>query len=137
MAQQTPTTGSSSSQKKLLPTLTIRDSALSAMKLLRDSHTSALPVVDIDGRLIAEIAGTGMRYLTQDKIGVLGKPVLAFIYGLQLPKANPYVIHEHFTMSQIMTGLLRMKNSYRAWLVDNEERPICAISTTDILSYLL
>ncbi|KAJ2753367.1 hypothetical protein H4R27_002180 [Coemansia aciculifera] len=120
----------------LLPALTIRDSALSAMKQLRDSHTSALPVVDIDGRLIAEIAGTGMRYLTEDKIGFLGKPVLAFIYGLQLPKANPYVIHEHFTMSQIMTGLLRM-NSYRAWLVDNEERPICAISTTDILSFLL
>ncbi|KAJ2038253.1 hypothetical protein H4S04_008394 [Coemansia sp. S16] len=120
----------------LLPALTIRDSALSAMKQLRDSHTSALPVVDIDGRLIAEIAGTGMRYLTEDKIGFLGKPVLAFIYGLQLPKANPYVIHEHFTMSQIMTGLLRM-NSYRAWLVDSEERPICAISTTDILSFLL
>ncbi|KAJ2742151.1 hypothetical protein GGI20_004688 [Coemansia sp. BCRC 34301] len=124
------------SSPQLLPTLNIRDSALSAMKLLRDSHTSALPVVDIDGRLVAEIAGTGMRYLTPDKIGLLGKPVLAFIYGLQLPKANPYVIHEHFTMSQIMTGLLRV-NSYRAWLVDYEERPVCAISITDILGYLL
>ncbi|KAJ2492829.1 hypothetical protein IWW37_001127 [Coemansia sp. RSA 2050] len=124
------------SSSGLLPALTIRDSALFAMKQLRDSHTSALPVVDIDGRLVAEIAGTGMRYLTEDKIGYLGKPVLAFINGLQLPKANPYVIHEHFTMSQVMTGLLRM-NQDRAWLVDSEERPICAISITDILSFLL
>ncbi|KAJ2907597.1 hypothetical protein GGI21_003730 [Coemansia aciculifera] len=124
------------SSHQLLPKLTVRDSALSAMKQLRDSHTSALPVVDVNGQLVAEIAGTGIRYLTGDKIGFLGKPVLAFIYGLQLPKANPYVVHEHFTMSQIMTGLLRM-NSDRAWLLDQEERPVCAISTTDILCHLL
>ncbi|KAI8323338.1 hypothetical protein GQ54DRAFT_112235 [Martensiomyces pterosporus] len=119
-----------------LPHLTIRDSALSAMKRLRDTHTSALPVVDYDGRLVTEVAGTSLRSLTTDKIGLLGKPVLAFMFGLHLPITSPYVIHSNFTLSQVMAGLLRM-NSRRAWLVDGEERPVAVISLTDVLEQFL
>ncbi|KAJ1965945.1 hypothetical protein GGI12_000423 [Dipsacomyces acuminosporus] len=119
-----------------LPQLTIREPALSAMKKLRDTHTSALPVVDYDGRLVTEVAGTSLRYLTIDKLGLLGKPVLAYMFGLRLPVASPYVIHANFTLSQIMTGLLRM-NCRRAWLVDEEERPTSVISLTDVLAQFL
>ncbi|KAJ2008490.1 hypothetical protein H4R26_000186 [Coemansia thaxteri] len=134
-----PLTATAAQEKRAshLPILTIRDSAVSAMKQLRDSHTSALPVVDVHGRLVTELAGTSVRYLTETKLGLLGKPVLAFLYGLGLSAATPYVIHEHFNLSQILTGLLLRMNTDRAWLVDAEDRPICAISTTDILNHLL
>ncbi|KAJ2726870.1 hypothetical protein GGI07_000198 [Coemansia sp. Benny D115] len=119
-----------------LEQLSIYDTALSSMKKLRDSQASALPVVDRDGRLITEVAGAGLRRLTTDSIGMLGKPVLAYMFGLKLTVARPYIVHQGFTLSQIMSGLLRM-NCRRAWLVDDESRPISVISLTDVLRHFL
>ncbi|KAI7823953.1 hypothetical protein BX661DRAFT_185990 [Kickxella alabastrina] len=119
-----------------LPHLSVRDSALSAMKQLRDSRASALPVVDHDGRLITEVAGTGMRRLNTSSIGMLGKPVLAFMFGLRLTVTRPYVVHQGFTLSQIMSGLLRM-NCRRAWMVDQAGHPIAVISLTNVLQHFL
>ncbi|KAJ1804691.1 hypothetical protein LPJ56_005545, partial [Coemansia sp. RSA 2599] len=116
--------------------LSIRDSALSAMKRLRDTQVSALPVVDADGKLITEVAGTGIRRLRSYNIGMLGKPVLAFMFNLDLAVTHPYVVHEGFTLSQIMSGLLRM-NCRRAWLVDRKARPISVISLTNVLNHFL
>ncbi|KAJ2379929.1 hypothetical protein GGI05_006477, partial [Coemansia sp. RSA 2603] len=119
-----------------IPHLSIRDSALYAMEKLRDTQASALPVVDNDGRLITEVAGTGMRRLNSRNIGMLGKPVLAFMFNLGMSVTQPYVVHEGFTLSQIMSGLLRM-NCRRAWLVDRESRPIAVISLTNVLQHFL
>ncbi|KAJ2862164.1 hypothetical protein FB639_005424, partial [Coemansia asiatica] len=119
-----------------IPHLSIRDSALSAMKRLRDTQVSALPVVDADGKLITEVAGTGIRRLRSYNVGMLGKPVLAFMFNLDLSVTHPYVVHEGFTLSQIMSGLLRM-NCRRAWLVDQEARPISVISLTNVLQHFL
>ncbi|KAJ2604774.1 hypothetical protein H4R99_001598 [Coemansia sp. RSA 1722] len=116
--------------------LSIRDSALSAMKRLRDTQVSALPVVDADGKLITEVAGTGIRRLRSHNVGMLGKPVLAFMFNLDLSVAHPYVVRESFTLSQIMSGMLRM-NYRRAWLVDQEARPISVISLTNVLQHFL
>ncbi|KAJ2806656.1 hypothetical protein H4R20_001606, partial [Coemansia guatemalensis] len=119
-----------------LPHLTIRDTALGALRLLHDTHNSALPVVDYDGRLITEIAGTNLRSLTTGNIGLLGRPVLAYMFGMHLPVTSPYVIHENFTLSQVMTGLLKM-NCRRAWIVDSDERPVAVLSLTDVLNHFL
>ncbi|KAJ2157927.1 hypothetical protein GGF46_004149 [Coemansia sp. RSA 552] len=119
-----------------LPHLTVRDTALDALRLLRDTKCSALPVVDSDGRLITEIAGANLRGLTTGSIGLLGKPVLAYMFGLGLPITNPYIVHRNFTLSQVMAGLLQM-NCRRAWLVDDDERPIAIVSLTDVLNHFL
>ncbi|KAJ2541942.1 hypothetical protein GGF49_003256 [Coemansia sp. RSA 1853] len=119
-----------------MPHITIRDTALRALVLLRDSHNSALPVVDADGRLVTEFAATMLRGLTASSIGLLGKPVLAYMFGLRMPVLSPYIVHENFTLSQVMSGLLRM-NCRRAWLVDREERPVAVISLTDVLNHFL
>ncbi|KAJ2618110.1 hypothetical protein H4S08_000034 [Coemansia sp. RSA 1365] len=124
------------SEPRHLPHLTVRDTALSALRLLHDTHNSALPVVDYDGRLITEVAGTNLRSLTTYNIGLLGRPVLACMFGMHLPVTNPYFIHENFTLSQVMSGLLKM-NCRRAWLVDSDERPIAVLSLTDVLNHFL
>ncbi|KAJ1938661.1 hypothetical protein EC988_007522, partial [Linderina pennispora] len=128
--------GSVSSGELLEPFLTIRDSALTGLKRLRDIHTSALPVVDYEGRLVTEAAGTAMRALAEDKIGLLGKPILAFMFGMHLPMASLYIVSERFTLGQVMAGLLWM-NSRRAWLVDEDERPVAVITLTDVLRQFL
>ncbi|KAJ2834156.1 hypothetical protein J3B01_004100 [Coemansia erecta] len=119
-----------------MPHITVRNTALHALVLLRDSHNSALPVVDADGRLVTEFAATMLRGLTHNSIGLLGKPVLAYMFGLRMRVLSPYVVHENFTLSQVMSGLLRM-NCRRAWLVDREERPVAVISLTDVLNHFL
>ncbi|KAJ2846327.1 hypothetical protein IWW36_004404 [Coemansia brasiliensis] len=121
---------------KHMPHITVRDTALKALATLSSTHASALPVVDYDGRLVTEIAGTSLRALTTRNIGLLGKPVLAFMFNLHMPVTRPYIIHENFTLSQIMTGLLQM-NCRRAWLVDRDDRPIAVISLTDVLYHFL
>ncbi|KAJ2082109.1 hypothetical protein H4R24_001850 [Coemansia sp. RSA 988] len=124
------------SAPKHLPHLTVRDTALSALRLLHDTHNSALPVVDYDGRLVTEVAGANLRSLTSCNIGLLGRSVLAYMFGMHLPVTSPYVIHENFTLSQVMSGLLKM-NCRRAWLVDGDERPVAVLSLTDVLNHFL
>ncbi|KAJ2822777.1 hypothetical protein IWW50_004068 [Coemansia erecta] len=119
-----------------MPHVTVRDTALNALTTMCNSHNSALPVVDRDGRLITEIASTSMRGLATGLLGLLGKPVLAYMFGLRVPVTSPYIVHENFTLSQVMSGLLHM-NCRRAWLVDSEERPIAVISLTDVLNHFL
>ncbi|KAJ1725142.1 hypothetical protein LPJ53_000638 [Coemansia erecta] len=128
--------GGAAARLPQIPHLSIRDSALHAMEKLRNTQVSALPVVDNDGRLITEVAGTGIRRLNSRNIGMLGKPVLAFMFNLHLSVTQPYVVHEGFTLSQIMSGLLRM-NCRRAWLVDHESRPVAVISLTNVLQHFL
>ncbi|KAJ1721179.1 hypothetical protein LPJ61_006071, partial [Coemansia biformis] len=124
------------SPPRSMPRLTVRDTALSALRLLRDTQTSALPVVDGDGQLVTEVAGASLRRLTTPTLGLLGKPVLAYMFGLCLPVEGPYVVHESFTVGQVMAGLLWM-NCRRAWLVDDDERPVAVVSLTDILAHFL
>ncbi|KAJ2087755.1 hypothetical protein IW138_004725 [Coemansia sp. RSA 986] len=123
-------------QHLFLKKITVRDSALHALKQLSAAHASALPVVDYDGKLITEVAGTSMRSLTTQMLGLLGKPVLAYMFGLRMPVDDPYIVHSNFNISQIMSGLLRM-NCRRAWVVDSEERPLAVISLADVLNHFL
>ncbi|KAJ2663601.1 hypothetical protein IWW48_001284 [Coemansia sp. RSA 1200] len=116
--------------------ITVRDSALHALKQLSDAHASALPVVDYDGKMVTEVAGASLRSLTTQSIGLLGKPVLAYMFGLRIPLTDPYVVHPSFNVSQIMYGMLRI-NCRRAWVVDSDERPLAVISLADVLSHLL
>ncbi|KAJ2516930.1 hypothetical protein GGI11_003308 [Coemansia sp. RSA 2049] len=115
----------------------VRDSALHALRRLADARASALPVVDGDGRLVAEVAGASLRGLTTQSIALLGKPVLAYIFGLRIPpRTDPYVVAPSFTVAQIMYGMLRI-NCRRAWVVDSRERPLAVVSLADVLGLLL
>ncbi|KAJ1786634.1 hypothetical protein LPJ59_005893, partial [Coemansia sp. RSA 2399] len=119
-----------------LSKITVRDPALHALRQLAAAHASALPVVDYDGKLITEVAGTSMRSLTMQTLGLLGKPVLAYMFGLRMPMDDPYIVHPTFNISQIMSGLLRM-NCRRAWVVDSDQRPLAVISLADVLGHFL
>ncbi|KAJ2766055.1 hypothetical protein IWQ56_003865 [Coemansia nantahalensis] len=119
-----------------LQCLTVRDTTLAALRLLRDTHCSALPVVDADGRLVTEVAGASLRRLSSGTLGLLGRPVLAYMFGLQLPVEGPYVVHDGFSVGQVMAGLL-WTNCRRAWLVDRDERPVAVVSLTDILAHFM
>ncbi|KAJ2386863.1 hypothetical protein GGI23_006402 [Coemansia sp. RSA 2559] len=123
-------------QHLFLNKITVRDPALHALKQLSAAHASALPVVDYDGKLITEVAGTSMRSLTTQTLGLLGKPVLAYMFGLRMPMDDPYIVHPTFNISQIMSGLLRM-NCRRAWVVDSDQRPLAVISLADVLGHFL
>ncbi|KAJ1734909.1 hypothetical protein LPJ72_002128 [Coemansia sp. Benny D160-2] len=125
-------------QHRPLPArVAVRDSALHALRLLSDARASALPVVDGDGRLVAEVAGASLRGLTTQSIALLGKPVLAYILGLRIaPRTDPYVVAPSFTVAQIMYGMLRI-NCRRAWVVDSRERPLAVVSLADVLGLLL
>ncbi|KAJ2550197.1 hypothetical protein EV175_004161 [Coemansia sp. RSA 1933] len=119
-----------------LEKITVRDPALHALRQLSVAQASALPVVDYDGKLITEVAGTSMRSLTTHTLGLLGKPVLAYMFGLRMPVNEPYIVHPNFNISQIMSGLLRM-NCRRVWVVDSNQRPLAVISLADVLGHLL
>ncbi|KAJ2759738.1 hypothetical protein H4S06_002083 [Coemansia sp. BCRC 34490] len=123
--------------RPLPATVAVRDSALHALRRLADARAPALPVVDADGRLVAEVAGASLRGLTTQSIALLGKPVLAYILGLRIaPRTDPYVVAPSFTVAQIMYGMLRI-NCRRAWVVDSRGRPLAVVSLADVLRLLL
>ena len=116
-----------------METANIHDTALSAFKKLHDLRLGALGILDADGSLVTELAGTSLRWLTSSNIHLLGKPVLAYLFGLNRSITVPYVCRDGFTISQLATGLLKTR-ARRAWVVDRMNRPIGVITLTDILS---
>ncbi|KAJ1921329.1 hypothetical protein H4219_000645 [Mycoemilia scoparia] len=116
-----------------LATIKIRETALNGFQKLRDLHLGALGILDGDGRLVTELAGTSLRWLTEDKINLLGRPVLAYLFGLNCSISAPYICRKEFTISQVTMGLLRTK-ARRAWILDSMNRPIGVITLNDLLS---
>ncbi|KAJ1909265.1 hypothetical protein IWQ60_011261 [Tieghemiomyces parasiticus] len=122
--------------------------AIDAFHLMHQRQVSALAIVDsfaavphqtpVDpdeptGPLTSELAATHLRRLSYHQLGLLDKPVVAFLLATQDDVPTPFVVRTRFTFSQCLAGLLQTA-SRRAWLVDDmDDHPLAVISMADVL----
>lgn len=114
--------------------ISIHETALHALKQLDSIHVGALPVVDGEGKLVTALAASSIRRLTHRNLSLLGKPVLAYLYGTHLE--FPYLVQDNFLLSQVMSGMAQM-NTQRAWLVTPRQQFERKIEVKDILYIIL
>jgi CBS domain-containing protein len=108
--------------------------ALDAMQKMYHSKVNAVAVVDGEGRLLANLSNTDVRYLTQDRLSSIFLPVCLFLSEVQGKKpAKPIAVHVSSTLGEVMLKVItaRVKG---VWLVDSNCVPVGVVTLTDIIS---
>jgi len=108
--------------------------ALDTMQKMYHSKVNAVGIVDGEGRLIANLSTTDLRYLTRDKYTSVFLPVTLFLHQLQGQKAaKPITAHPSSIFDEVMLKVVAGKVK-RVWVVDEKEIPIGVVTLTDIIS---
>ena len=98
------------------------------------NHT-ALPIVDYEsGSIIATISSSDIRFVAPDNMDEVLKPSLNFlndVYSNNIQK--PLTCTRNQKLSSIMEMLLNGHHKH-VWVVDDENRPISAVSLSDIIN---
>ncbi|KAI8393506.1 uncharacterized protein BYT42DRAFT_640674 [Radiomyces spectabilis] len=100
--------------------------------LAEDGHITALPIIDPQGSLIAELCPQNLRGLNRDRLETLKKPVLMFLKDSQGDLYPPLTCHDQFTLSQIMSSFV-LNHAYRIWWCDVDEQIKGVITRSDII----
>ncbi|PVU94598.1 hypothetical protein BB561_002420 [Smittium simulii] len=118
--------------------ITPNTTALQGYKILLYNEISSLPVLDQNFCFIAELDISHFHHLSRNNVGLLGKPVLAFISGLRSTSASselvkrPWFCSNSFTLNQIMFGMIN--SGYRqSWVLDSSNHINAVLSIVDIL----
>ncbi|KAJ1648885.1 hypothetical protein IWQ61_009855 [Dispira simplex] len=131
---------------RTVPVLTVSmdTSALWAFDRMWRHHVSALAITDkyqtteeastmTYEPISAELSVIHLRGITESRLDLLKRPVMAFLYAIQEEVPTPFVVRSRFTFRQCIAGLLQT-GSRRAWYVaDMDDRPLAVLSFTDIL----
>ncbi|KAJ1968945.1 hypothetical protein IWQ62_000937 [Dispira parvispora] len=135
-----------SDQAVPVQTVPMSTSALRAFHRMWRHHVSSLAITDkyqttdeastmTYEPISAEISVGHLRGITEARLDLLKRPVMAFLYAIQEEVATPFVVRSRFTFRQCIAGLLQT-GSRRAWYVaDVDDRPLAVLSFTDILGY--
>ncbi|KAI8978404.1 hypothetical protein BDB01DRAFT_860969 [Pilobolus umbonatus] len=87
------------------------------LKLAANKQITALPIIDDNDELVAEISAMDMRGLNRDRWDDLLKPVMMFLKTSHGDIYPPLTCHDQFTLSQIMTAFV-LRKAYRLWWID-------------------
>lgn len=110
---------------------------------------SAVPLVDADGKLVANFSASNLKGITQHNFEELLLPAIEFLKRQSSDKA--FSFHALFESSKSLHPVICTVNSsfqdvvyqlttnrvHRLWMVDREEKPIGFVSMTDVFKALL
>jgi len=103
------------------------------LKLAANKHITALPIVDDNEELVAEISAKDLRGLNRQRWDDLMKPVMMFLKTSHGDLYSPLTCHDQFTLSQLMTAFV-LRKTHRLWWIDNLSGELKGVITlTDIL----
>jgi len=103
---------------------------------LFDNRVSGVPLVDREGRLVANLSAADFRGIVPSLFPVMQEPTLLFLTkGLQsLPRA-PVTAQQHATLREIVTSI-SIAHVHRIYIVDRAARVTGVISLSDVLGLL-
>jgi CBS-domain-containing membrane protein len=120
-----------------VPTVTFKTTAMKTFEqIAHDPSISALPIVDDEDCLVADIGPQDLRGLNKARLQELTKPVLMFLKSKHGDLIAPFTCHERFTLSQIMAAFV-LRKAYRLWWVDQDGHIQGVITMTDVLGSFL
>eukprot|EP00299_Pterocystis_sp_00344_P017318 c8679_g1_i1.p2 GENE.c8679_g1_i1~~c8679_g1_i1.p2 ORF type:complete len:319 (-),score=80.09 c8679_g1_i1:1320-2276(-) len=114
-----------------LPPATLEISAWEGFQKLFNQRTSALPLVDGEGRFVAALSVSDLRGITSEEISHLHRPVTEF---LQLRHSmTPFTCSLTHSLHQVLEIAVR-NNAHRVWVVDNDGKLLGVVTLADLLS---
>jgi len=106
--------------------------AVSAFKLLAQNFISAVPIVDSTGVLTGTLSLSDLKLLQDD----LSPLLFSTAQYKSIKESMPSVVCTPETTLGAVIGLLASNNIHRVWVVDSENKPISAISVTNVCEFL-
>ncbi|ELR11595.1 CBS domain containing protein [Acanthamoeba castellanii str. Neff] len=112
--------------------------ALDAFNEMKENKVSAVGVCEKGtGRLLYNLAASDLRGMTVQKMHLLLRPVPEFLSQLGSRKLIfPITAQPETRVRDLLENLLAGR-SHRAYVIDDQQRPIAVISYTDILSKII
>ncbi|PVU98604.1 hypothetical protein BB559_001404 [Furculomyces boomerangus] len=117
--------------------------AIDGYKIMNYNEISSIPILNDDFRFIAELEVSHFYHISPNNIGLLGKPVLAFLTNIGVVSSiltkkqtystiKPKFCSKNFTLNQVMFGMINSKTR-QSWVLDESGRIDAVISIVDIL----
>eukprot|EP00898_Chlorokybus_atmophyticus_P001244 jgi/Chlat1/211/Chrsp1S03125 len=111
--------------------------AIQGFLLMLKNKASAVAVVTKDGRLLTSISASSLRGITESGLGVLLLPALEFMRRENtLHPArfrSPLTCTPHATTFCNLVLKLALFHGHRAWIVDEDDRPVGVVLLSDIM----
>lgn len=114
------------------------------VKRLHNKRITALPVVDDEGKIIANFSISDLKGITSKNFKDLLLPVKAFLDKRSSQEENfrcerslhPLTVHRHDPLEETIYKMVATR-VHRLWVVDDSNRPIGTVSTTDLMRAFL
>ncbi|TPX63484.1 hypothetical protein SpCBS45565_g06572 [Spizellomyces sp. 'palustris'] len=123
--------------QKHVVTMRDRDTAIQGFAIMREKKVAALPVVNDNGLIVANLSASDLRGITRTGLTELEKPVLEYLKHKTSSGQikTPVVCTPDHTLRDIL-GLLVGNHIHRVWVVETLEdlRPIGVVSQSDIIA---
>jgi CBS domain-containing protein len=110
------------------------------LEALSTKGISALALVDVDGKLVANFSASDLRGLTRAVFSWFDKPTIDFLKHFGRGPKPPIVQSPDTTLKDCAKELARLSKEeriHRLYLVDNDNRPVGVVSLSDIMPLLI
>jgi len=105
------------------------------LKFMVEHKLSAVPVVDKNGRMVANFSATDLLGLNESNFSLLQLSVKKFLFSVHGFPKPPVVCTTADTVEAVLLKL-EVHKVHRVYIVDNSMRPTGVISMTDIMRFL-
>lgn len=120
------------------------EQASTVVKRLHDKRISAVPVIDNDGKIVANFSISDLKGLTSKNFKDILMPVMEFLAKRSSQEENfrcerslhPLTVKRSDILEETIYKMVATR-VHRLWVVDDDMKPIGTISTTDLMRAFL
>jgi len=107
------------------------DVALHSFKLMNDMKIGAAPIIDESGRFVGTLSVSDLKGLASESFQTLLGSTIAFSEKHCYSMSAPLICSPTDGFGKVICDIAKTR-LHRAWVIDNDQRPLGVISLTDI-----
>jgi len=117
-----------------LTVASVSERTISAFHRMFSKDVRALPIVDENGTLVANLSSSDLRGISNSSLSKVKLPVYQFLEAMQGGKPpHPVVCKSTSTLTEVMLQAATAK-VHRVWVTNSKEQPIGVVTLTDIIN---
>jgi len=106
------------------------------IRYMKDYKASGVPIVNLEGKIIANFSATDLLFLNETNFHYLNLPIYDYLVKTCGSPKAPVTAFVGDTVESILLKFA-VHQIHRIYIVDEMERPIGVISLTDVLAWLM
>jgi len=109
---------------------------IDVIRFMRDHILSGVPIVDKNGRMIANFSASDLLGLNEKNSSSLALPVKDFINGIHRFPKSPVCVVESDTVEMVLLKMV-VHHVHRVYIVDKSMKPTGVITMTDLMQFFV